>query len=224
MYDTTLIDKILKRSDTALQWKYFQEAMNDEKVRRKAFYEWVTEDVKAEFINGEIVIHSPVKRRHWNANDLLSRLLSFYVSINKLGRIGTEKVIVSLSRNDYEPDLVFFSQEKVDTFTADQVLFPAPDFIVEILSPKTAKYDKTIKKDDYALHGIPEYWIVDPVKQRVEQYLLLPASNEYFPAKIHQYGETIESQAIKGFKINVAAIFDETVNLETMQSFINGKN
>ena len=217
MYDTSLVNKILKRSDAAIQLKYLQDAMEDERKRRKNFYEWLTEDVKAEFINGQIIIHSPVKRRHWNANDLLSSLLSFYVRIKKLGRIGTEKVMISLSRNDYEPDLVFFSQEKVNTFKPDQVLFPAPDFIAEILSPKTAKIDRTTKKEDYALHGIPEYWIIDPVKQRVEQYILSEGDKKYFPAKIIQYGEIIESKAISGFTINVAAIFDETINLETLQ-------
>lgn len=221
MYDTTLVKEILKRSDAALQLKYFQEAMEEEKIRRKEFYQWVTEDIKAEFINGEIVVHSPVKRQHWDANDLLSSLLSIYVRINKLGRVGTEKVMISLSRNDYEPDLVFFSQEKVAAFTDDQVLFPAPDFVVEILSRSTAKHDRTTKKEDYALHGIPEYWIVNPIKQCVEQYLLpTNSSTEYFPAKIHKRGETIESKAIEGFKIDVAAIFDEATNLKTIQSFL----
>lgn len=223
MYSHTLVEKILKRSDAALQLQYFQEVMQEEHTQRKAFYEWITEDVKAEFINGEIIIHSPVKKRHWSANDLLSRLLSFYVSLKKLGRIGTEKVMISLSRNDYEPDLVFFSKEKVETFTEEQVLFPAPDFVVEILSPKTAKYDKTIKKEDYALHNIPEYWIIDPEKQRIEQYILPSSSKKYFPAKVHQYGETIESTVIKGFKINVAAIFDEAINLKTMQALIENR-
>lgn len=221
MYDTSLIDKILKRSDAELQLKYLQEVMQEERHRRKDFYEWIKEDTKAEFINGKIVIHSPIKRQHWDANDLLSRLLSYYVSINKLGRIGTEKVMISLTRNDYEPDLVFFSKEKVNNFKADQVLFPAPDFVVEILSPKTAKHDRTIKKDDYALHGIPEYWIVDPVKQQIEQYLLPSAANKYFPARIHQYGETIRSKIIEGFEINVAAIFDEEINLKAMARFIS---
>ena len=220
MYDTSLVNKILKRSDAAIQLKYFQDAMQEEQKRRKDFYEWITEDVKAEFINGQIIIHSPVKRRHWDANDLLSRLLSFFVSIKKLGRIGTEKVMISLTRNDYEPDLVFFSQDKVDTFQPDQILFPAPDFIVEILSPKTAKIDRTTKKADYALHGIPEYWIIDPVKQRVEQYILTEGDKKYFPAKIIQYGEIIESKVITGFTMNVAAIFDESINLETLQELM----
>ncbi|MEM6319154.1 MAG: Uma2 family endonuclease [Bacteroidota bacterium] len=218
MKDTNLVEAILKRPDAALQLEYFQKVMSEEKARRKAFYEWVTEDVKAEFINGEVVVHSPVKRRHWDANDLLSSLLSFYVRIRKLGRIGTEKVMISLTRNDYEPDLVFFSQEKIATFGKDQVLFPAPDFIVEILSPSTAKNDKTTKKEDYALHGVAEYWIVDPQKQQIDQYILSEGSTDYFPAKTHQLGQTIRSTVIKGFKMEVAAIFDEATNLAAMQA------
>jgi len=220
MHDTSLINRILKRSDAALQLQYFQQAMKEENHRRKEFYEWITEEVKAEFINGEIVIHSPVKKRHWDANTLLSRLLSCYIDHHELGSIGYEKVMISLTRNDYEPDIVFFSKEKVDTFTEDQVLFPAPDFIVEILSPKTAKHDKTVKKDDYALHGVPEYWIIDPVKQKVAQYLLPTSSKSYFPPKVHQYGETIKSKIIEGFEINVTAIFDKATNLKALQSFI----
>lgn len=104
--------------------------------------------VKAEFINGEIVLHSPVKKRHFSVTDLLSSLLSFYVRINKLGRVATEKAMIALTRNDYEPDLVFFSKEKYDTFTDDQMLFPAPDFVVEILSKKTAARDRGLKKQD----------------------------------------------------------------------------
>ncbi len=195
-------------------------AIKEETRRRKEFYKWVTEEVKAEFINGEVVVHSPVKKRHWDANTLLSRLLSAYIDLNELGSIGFEKVMISLTRNDYEPDIVFFSSEKVATFNEDQVLFPEPDFIAEILSPKTAKYDRTVKRDDYAMHGIPEYWIIDPVKKRLEQYLLPKESTKYFPPKIHQSGEIVESKVIKGFKINMDAIFDKKINIKALKSIM----
>ena len=37
-----------------------------------------------------------------------------------------------------------------------------PRFIVETLSPSTAKRDKTEKKDIYEAAGVEEYWIVSP--------------------------------------------------------------
>jgi Uma2 family endonuclease len=221
MSNNSLAQQILERPDAVLQLQAVHKALALEKKRRHEFYDWVTENIKAEFINGEIIIHSPVKRQHWMITDLLSRILSIYASIHKLGIIGTEKVMIALTRNDYEPDLVFFSKEKSDKFTADQVLFPAPDFVVEILSKSTAKIDKTIKKADYAAHGVREYWIIDPEKQRIEQYVLAHNDTVYFPAKTYQTHDTITSLAIEGFEIPVMAIFDETANLTVLQRFLD---
>ncbi len=222
MGNVSLAEQILERPDAVLQLQKLTRALEAEKKRRQDFYEWVTEDVKAEFINGQVIIHLPVKKRHWNVTDLLSSLLSVYVRLKKLGRIGTEKVMIAMTRNDYEPDLVFFSKEKADSFTDDQVLFPAPDFAVEILSKSTATTDRGTKKDDYAAHGVREYWIVDSVKQRIEQYILPSASTEYFPAKIHQSGDIIESVVLPGFEIPVMAIFDEAANLKALQGLMKG--
>lgn len=218
----SLADRILKRPDARLQLAYLQDALADEAQRRKDFYEWVTPGIKAEFINGKIVVHSPVKRQHWKITDLLSRLLSIFVSVRKLGVVGTEKVMISLTRNDYEPDLVFFAKEKSDLFEEDQALFPAPDFAVEILSKKTAAVDRGAKKQDYAAHGVREYWIIDPHKERVEQYILPSGAQEYFPAKHHPRGALIESYAIPGFDIPVDALFDEAANLEALQTLMGG--
>ncbi len=46
-----------------------------------------------------------------------------------------------------------------------------PRFIVETLSPSTAKRDKTEKKDIYETAGVEEYWIVSP-NDTVEIYYL----------------------------------------------------
>jgi Uma2 family endonuclease len=223
MPTATLAQQLLDRPDAFLQLKRINEALTAEKKRRHEFYEWVTEGVKAEFINGEIVVHSPVKRQHWKITDLFSSLLSVYVRIKRMGVVGTEKVMVALTRNDYEPDLVFFSKEKAEHFTDEQVLFPAPDFVVEILSKSTAKVDKIVKKADYAAHGVREYWIVDPVKQRIEQYVLSEGDTQFFPAKTYQLHDTIASTAIAGFEIPVKALFDEAANVQALQQLLSAK-
>ena len=48
----------------------------------------------------------------------------------------------------------------------------APDLVVEVLSPSTAKNDKGYKKEAYAAAGVKEYWIVDPANKFIEQYFL----------------------------------------------------
>ncbi len=215
------VDRIMASPDAPQQLDALYDAMQDEKNRRHDFRQWITPSIKAEFINGEVVLHSPVKKKHFSVTDLLSRLLSYYASIRKLGRVATEKAMIALTRNDYEPDLVFFSKEKYDTFEEDQMLFPAPDFVVEILSKKTAAKDKGIKKRDYAAHGIQEYWIIDPNRQQIDQYILfLPTDKQYSPPKTYGLSDEIESRVIKGFVIPVQAIFDEQVNVETLQDLL----
>ncbi len=213
--------KIWSSPDAPQQIEALYEALQEEKKRRNDFRQWITPAIKAEFINGEVVLHSPVKKKHFSVTDLLSSLLSFYVRFKKLGRVATEKAMIALTRNDYEPDLVFFSKEKYDTFTEDQMLFPAPDFVVEILSKKTAARDRGIKKQDYAAHGIREYWIIDPNRLEIEQYILLsPNDKQYTPAKYFGPDDDIESYVIGGFTIPVMAIFDEAVNVETLQNIL----
>lgn len=46
----------------------------------------------------------------------------------------------------------------------------APDLVIEVLSPSTAKRDRGIKFDTYERHGIREYWLVDLDAQFVEVY------------------------------------------------------
>ena len=48
----------------------------------------------------------------------------------------------------------------------------APNLIVEILSPHTAKKDRLTKRLAYQAAGVPEYLIIDPAASTVEQYLL----------------------------------------------------
>ncbi len=222
MSTTKYVEKILASPDAPQQVNRLYTALEEEKKRRQEFRQWITPAVKAEFINGEVILHSPVKKRHFSVTDLLSSLLSFYVRIHKLGRVATEKAMIALTRNDYEPDLVFFKKEKYDTFSDDQMLFPPPDFVVEILSKKTAAMDKGIKKQDYAAHGIPEYWIIDPFRQTIEQYILLSEKAEHYtPPKTFRVYDEIESHVIKGFVIPVQALFDEAVNVETLQALMN---
>ena len=55
-----------------------------------------------------------------------------------------------------------------------QAVYKAGDegYVVEVLSPSTAKNDRWQKARTYAAHGVPEYWIVDPMNQTVEVYAL----------------------------------------------------
>ncbi len=192
--------------------------LSAEQKSRKKFYDELTPNVKAEFINGKVIMHSPVKLRYSQASDNLFSLLKLFVLKNKLGLVHHEKLLIKLTRNDYEPDICFFKKETSKKFKAEQMLFPAPDFIVEVLSPSTEKLDRTTKYEDYAAHGVEEYWIVSPEKQTVEQYFLTETGYEL---NIKSKTGIIKSEAIESFEMPVRAIFDEDVNMETINEIMS---
>jgi Uma2 family endonuclease len=189
-----------------------------EQARRARFYDEITESQKVEFINGEVVVQSPAKLIHTIASLNLATLLSTYVQKHQLGHVGNEKLLVSLSRNDYEPDICFFGPEKAAEFTPDQMTFLAPDMVVEVLSPSTERIDRGVKFEDYAAHGVAEYWLVDPDQQLVEQYLL-PDQRYTLHLKIKD--GPLHSTVITGFTIPVKAIFEQTTYLAALKAFLN---
>ena len=166
----------------------------------------VHENQKAEFINGEIILHSPVRNRHWAACTRIGARLSVFADDDKLGIVGIGKVLVHCTRNDYEPDVVFFGQEKAKHFKADQMLHPAPDLVVEVLSDSTKENDYGIKFTDYAHHGVYEYWIVDTSNKSVEQYFL-KEGEFHLHQKLTESGK-LKSSMVKGFEMEVQAIFE----------------
>jgi Uma2 family endonuclease len=209
-----IIADILEEPDAYFLIQEVQLKLNDEKTRRLAFYNDITEQEKVEFINGEIIVHSPVMKRHNVASLLLAQLMNVHVVKNKLGFVGIEKIMITLTRNDYEPDICFFSKQKADTFTDKQTFFPAPDFVVEILSEGTKERDKGVKFKDYQAHGVQEYWIVDADQQTIEQYCLVEGQYELM---LKSAEGNIKSTVLTGFQIPIQSIFDETRNLETMK-------
>ena len=88
---------------------------------------------------------------------------------------------------------------------------------MEVLSPSTEKLDRGTKKNDYAAHGVGEYWIVDPKVEFIEQYVL--AGSRYKLAGKRSAG-TFACKAIAGFVMPVRAAFDDAVNLEARRKFL----
>jgi Uma2 family endonuclease len=220
LYCMTLNIQEILQSERAVEiTQDLNTALALESEKRKQFYANMTEQEKVEFINGEIVCHSPAKKRHIQASGLLYKLLDTYTEVYDLGFVAIEKALAKFSRNDYEPDICFFNKEKEKQIQPDTMFFPVPDFIVEILSPSTEKNDRGVKFRDYAHHGVKEYWIIDPEKQTIEQYLLQDDKKEFeLFVKIHE-GE-IESKAVKGFRIPLKAVFDRTENTRILTKFL----
>jgi len=214
----SILEPIVSSPKLNLYLKQLQDIVNDENIKRQRFYQDIREDQKAEFIKGEVIVHSPVRIEHNIVGKLLLELLDMYVRTHRLGLVGYEKMLISLTRNDYEPDICFFSRAKSDLFTKGQMKFPPPDFIAEVLSPSTENTDRTDKFIDYAAHGVGEYWNIDPAEETIEKYVLKCGKYE-LSLKVRT--GMIHSDVIAGFGIPVRAVFDEDENIAALRKLLS---
>jgi Uma2 family endonuclease len=213
-----VLEQLLDSPKLALYLRQIEDVLERERAARQQFYKDLRDDVKAEFINGEVVVHSPVKKRHNDCGQRLLTLLRTYVARHDLGCVGYEKILVRLTRNDYEPDLCFFSKERAAAFLPEQMFFPAPDFVVEVLSDSTAKSDRDTKFKDYAAHGVKEYWMVDPTYNILEQYLL--EEDSYTLALKSDSGQ-VKAREVAGFTIPIQTIFNDAENLRVLAEILS---
>jgi Uma2 family endonuclease len=191
--------------------------LGEERARRERFYAEISDAQKAEFINGEVVMHSPATNRHLIVRDNLQRLLRLHVEVRGLGEVRGEKALCVFPRNDYEPDVCFFGPAKSTTIALDTLKFPIPDFIAEVLSDSTEARDRGQKFRDYEAHGVQEYWLVDPGNELIEQYLL--RGSRYVLAVKAASGE-VRSEAVAGFAVPVRALFDSALNLRALRELL----
>lgn len=186
-----------------------------ERVSRESFRKWVKPDIKAEFICGEIVMHSPAKRVHNRVRMRLESILSSWIRRTGAGEIASEKALCEFPRNDFEPDLIYFSPEKAQEFTDDMVKYPVPDFIIEVLSASTEHRDRGVKFEDYGAHGVQEYWIIDPDLEVVEQFVVGEKGFDFLGKQDQGF---ISAVVLPGLKIPLRAIFHDDALAEFLEN------
>lgn len=104
-----------------------------------------------------------------------------------------------------QPDIcVVCDESKLD----DQGCNGAPDLIIEILSPGNSNREMKEKFHLYEKNGVHEYWMVDPTNKDILIYTL-NEKKKYIGSKPFVEDEFVESQVLKGLKIDVVDVFRE---------------
>ena len=212
-----LLDAILSSPYLPEYAEVINARLREEHQKRQRFYAEMSDEHKMEFIEGEVVMHSPARNWHLVAKKHLLALLDMHVRIQKLGEVRDEKCLCVFPRHDYEPDIVFFGPEKAATIQPDTLKFPVPDLAVEILSDSTEARDRGIKFADYEGHGVSEYWIIDAEAQTLEQYVLRDGA---FHLQTKSSTGEVHSTAVAGFRIPIPAIFDDAANLAALRRMV----
>ncbi len=161
-----------------------------------------------ELINGEIVKKTSPHPRHQIVLSNLNESLRNFVRDKKLGIVLFAPIDVFLDEeNALVPDLIFISETRKAIIT-DNGVEGAPDLVVEILSPGTAKYDRGDKMKVYKKHRVPEYWLVDPKLKSVEIYTFM--DGDYELKELVMDKGLVQSAVLAGFAPDVETVFAGT--------------
>lgn len=120
-----------------------------------------------EILEGDLAVSPTPILWHQELVVRLLTLLLRWIDAGAGGRVVVAPATVILAHDTVvEPDVFWISPERLPAIAKD-VVCGAPDLIVEVLSPSTARRDRGIKARAYARHGVREYWLVDPDTQTV---------------------------------------------------------
>lgn len=141
--------------------------------RAYAEYKALPEGTKAEVVAGEVRVLPRPRPRHARAAGALgTRLGQTYGWDSDDGPGGwvlLPEPELRLGDQIRAPDLGGWRVERY-VEPEDNPIELVPDWVCEILSPTTARADRTEKMPLYAEHGVAHLWIVDPVMKTLEVY------------------------------------------------------
>ena len=129
-------------------------------------------DTQYELENGELILMPPESELNRRIASLLFALfLQKGIPSHRL-TMKTEIVVNSSRATTRFPDVMVLSEELATALEGSRrstimMDMPPPLLVVEVVSPHQENRDYRYKRSEYAARRIPEYWIVDPIQQRV---------------------------------------------------------
>jgi Uma2 family endonuclease len=139
---------------------------------------WVAEDLdrmpddgqRYEIIDGELFVTPAPVDLHQRAILRLSLRLTPYADACGLDLLCAPSAVPFSRSTVVEPDLLVRPRLPNGRFAEKFSDVGRLLLAVEVLSPRTARLDRGLKRDLYAAQQVPDYWIVDVKARRVERW------------------------------------------------------
>lgn len=145
-----------------------------EKSRSGATYDDLVaapEDRIAEMLGGDLYLSPRPAIRHSRIISVLGADIHDAFDRGRSGPGGwwiLDEPELHLSGDVLVPDLAGWRRERMPAIPDAPAMELAPDWVCEVLSPSTERFDRLQKMPRYALAGVSHAWIVDLPKRRVE--------------------------------------------------------
>jgi Uma2 family endonuclease len=161
-----------------------------------------------ELENGELIqipLESELNRRI--VMFLVAYFLQLGIPFYRLS-MKTEVSVNSRQVGVRVPDLTVFSEELATVMQGAKrslilMDMPPPLLVVEVVSPNQENRDYRYKRSEYAARGIAEYWIVDPIAQKVT---VLEWVEGFYDERVYQGESAIASSIFANLQLTAAEV------------------
>jgi Uma2 family endonuclease len=163
-------------------------------------------DDRYELVDGELILMNPPTGRHAliirnitrRLEDEIFRLSLPWVALQMFG-------VRTAYRRSRLPDLCVMTLEQAQELKdVSAVLESGALLAIEVVSPDSVKTDYRYKRTEYAAAGISEYWIVDPLENKVS---ILQLVEGLYEDREYQGDEVLRSPLFPELAIAVTQIF-----------------
>ncbi|MGF1482077.1 MAG: Uma2 family endonuclease [Cyanophyceae cyanobacterium] len=129
-------------------------------------------DARYELLNGLLMEMPPESNLNARIAAFLFAQFLKQLSFSRICHKDAELQVASVKVSFRIPDLMILSEAGEEalsgsprnTITLDM---PAPLLVIEVVSPDDPARDYRYKRSEYAVRGVPEYWIIDPAQKQV---------------------------------------------------------
>jgi Uma2 family endonuclease len=127
--------------------------------------EALPESVKGEIIDGVLYTQARPRGLHTNLATTLGGEINGAYQHGRGGPggwwISVEPGVELSGSPEFSPDLAGWRRERLPAMPADDPIRIVPDWVCEILSPRTRGYDQRVKRPFYARVGVGYLWYID---------------------------------------------------------------
>ena len=166
---------------------------------------------KYDIIDGERIYtrYETIAQHEIRANIMIDALRP-YQQRTKCGKARLLPCDILITRTPLrtrQPDGLFISNERYSGRSLHDAtpLSPAPELVVEILSPQETRQSRLVKIADYCTVDVKECWLVAPQAETVEVLRLTPDGPER--AALYGSGETLQSLTFPDLTLALDDIF-----------------
>jgi len=158
-----------------------------------------------ELIDGVVIMSpSPTNSHQHVALEIASQLRNF-ATANDVGFVLFESdVVLPPQVGDrgivYRPEMHFILKSRAVGISHRTRI--VPDVVLEVVSIDSRGRDENTKFADYERAGVAEYWLVDPLDEKMRFYRLADRAYTEAPA----IGDFYESAVVPGFRLDLKAV------------------